>query len=375
MFRPQIQKTRVLFLIAVFNLSLVYISATSKEYIKKDGLNEKLKSTSIMSACYDDLLNIYPASADDMYDTGLVGIESSEITTIFDTDIKSMKKSKIACTHPNFAAFIVEKFQEIQLEEGDKVAISMTGSLPGANLAVISACQAMNLEPVIISSLGSSAWGANRNDMSWLDIESQLFINEKINYRSVAASIGGENDLGDNLSDRGIEIIEEVIAENDVEFVNKASLKENINRKIEIFKNNNQEFDYKAYVNIGGGAASIGYGDGKDSLKAGIIYPIEKNIIKYDGFSNSIAKYFLDKGIPFVNIKNINLLSKSVGLYPPDKSIEKDQGLLFYSVVDYNLFVIIIAIILSVFSIGGVGVYSHYEIKKRMREYDPDSIV
>jgi len=375
MFRPQIQKTRVLFLIAVFNLSLVYISATSKEYIKKDGLNEKLKSTSIMSACYDDLLNISPTSADDMYDTGLVGIESSDITTIFDTDIKSMKKSKIACTHPNFAAFIVEKFQEIQLEEGDKVAISMTGSLPGANLAVISACQAMNLEPVIISSLGSSAWGANRNDMSWLDIESQLFINEKINYRSVAASIGGENDLGDNLSDRGIEIIEEVIAENDVEFVNKASLKENINRKIEIFKNNNQEFDYKAYVNIGGGAASIGYGDGKDSLKAGIIYPIEKNIIKYDGFSNSIAKYFLDKGIPFVNIKNINLLSKSVGLYPPDKSIEKDQGLLFYSVVDYNLFVIIIAIILSVFSIGGVGVYSHYEIKKRMREYDPDSIV
>jgi len=375
MFRPQIQKTRVLFLIAVFNLSLVYISATSKEYIKKDGLNEKLKSTSIMSACYDALLDISPASTDDMYDTGLVGIESSDITTIFDTDIKSMKKSKIACTHPNFAAFIVEKFQEIQLEEGDKVAISMTGSLPGANLAVISACQAMDVEPIIISSLGSSAWGANRNDMSWLDIESQLFINEKINYRSVAASIGGENDLGDNLSDRGIEIIEEVIAENDVEFVNKASLKENINRKIEIFKNNNQEFDYKAYVNIGGGAASIGYGDGKDSLKAGIIYPIEKNIIKYDGFSNSIAKYFLDKGIPFVNIKNINLLSKSVGLYPPDKSIEKDQGLLFYSVVDYNLFVIIIAIILSVFSIGGVGVYSHYEIKKRMREYDPDSIV
>ena len=375
MFRPQIQKTRVLFLIAVFNLSLVYISATSKEYIKKDGLNEKLKSTSIMSACYDTLLDISNANTDDMYNTGLVGIESSDITTIFDTDIKSMKKSKIACTHPNFAAFIVEKFQEIQLEEGDKVAISMTGSLPGANLAVISACQAMNLEPVIISSLGSSAWGANRNDMSWLDIESQLFINEKINYRSVAASIGGENDLGDNLSDRGIEIIEEVIAGNDVEFVNKASLKENINRKIEIFKNYNQDFDYKAYVNIGGGAASIGYGDGKDSLKAGIIYPIEKNIIKYDGFSNSIAKYFLDKGIPFVNIKNINLLSKSVGLYPPDKSIEKNQGLLFYSVLDYNLFVIIIAIILSVFSIGGVGVYSHYEIKKRMREYDPDSIV
>ena len=251
----------------------------------------------------------------------------------------------------------------------------MTGSLPGANLAVISACEAMGLEPVIISSLGSSSWGANRTDLSWLEIESLLFNSKKINYKSVASSIGGENDLGDNLSDKGIEIIESVIAESDVEFVNEASLQDNIKKKIEIFKKNNKNFDYSAYVNIGGGSASVGYGDGKDSLKAGIIYPIEKNIIKYDGFNNSIAKYFLDKGVPFVNVKNINLLAKSVGLYPPDKSIEKNQGLLFYSIIDYNLFVIVVSIILSVLSIGGVGVYSHYEIKKRMREYDPDSIV
>ena len=375
MFRPQIQRTRVLFLIAIFNLTLVYFSATSKEYIKKDGLDEKLKSTSIMSNCFDTLLYVSSGNNEDIYNTGLVGVSSSDITTIFDTGEKSMKNSKISCTHPNFAAFIVEKFQEIQLNAGDKVAISMTGSLPGANLAVISACEAMGLEPVIISSLGSSSWGANRTDLSWLEIESLLFNSKKINYKSVASSIGGENDLGDNLSDKGIEIIESVIAESDVEFVNEASLQDNIKKKIEIFKKNNKNFDYSAYVNIGGGSASVGYGDGKDSLKAGIIYPIEKNIIKYDGFNNSIAKYFLDKGVPFVNVKNINLLAKSVGLYPPDKSIEKNQGLLFYSIIDYNLFVIIVSIILSVLSIGGVGVYSHYEIKKRMREYDPDSIV
>ena len=375
MFRPQIQRTRVLFLIAIFNLTLVYFSATSKEYIKKDGLDEKLKSTSIMSSCFDTLLDVSSGNNEDIYNTGLVGVSSSDITTIFDTGEKSMKNSKISCTHPNFAAFIVEKFQEIQLNAGDKVAISMTGSLPGANLAVISACEAMGLEPVIISSLGSSSWGANRTDLSWLEIESLLFNSKKINFKSVASSIGGENDLGDNLSDKGIEIIESVIAESDVEFVNEASLQDNIKKKIEIFKKNNKNFDYSAYVNIGGGSASVGYGDGKDSLKAGIIYPIEKNIIKYDGFNNSIAKYFLDKGVPFVNIKNINLLAKSVGLYPPDKSIEKNQGLLFYSIIDYNLFVIIVSIILSVLSIGGVGVYSHYEIKKRMREYDPDSIV
>ena len=102
---------------------------------------------------------------------------------------------------------------------------------------------------------------------------------------------------------------------------------------------------------------------------------LEKNKIDYEGFSTSIAKYFLDKGIPFINIKNINLLAKPVGLYPPDKSIEINQGPLFYLEKDYNLIIIIISILLSVLSIGSVGFYSHYEIKKRMKEYDPDSIV
>ena len=64
-----------------------------------------------------------------------------------------------------------------------------------------------------------------------------------------------------------------------------------------------------------------------------------------------------------------------MGLYPPDKSIEINQGPLFYLEKDYNLIIIIISILLSVLSIGSVGFYSHYEIKKRMKEYDPDSIV
>jgi len=375
MFRPQIQKTRILLLIASFNLILVYISATSKEYIDKDGLEEKIKSTSIMSDCFESLLEIADENENDLYNSGLIGIDSSDITTIFDTKAKSMKKSKVACTHPNFAAFIVEKFQEIRLEPGDKVAVSMTGSLPGANLSVIAACEAMGIHPVIVSSLGSSAWGANNNDFSWLDIESHLFENNKIHYKSLASSIGGENDTGDNLPDKGIEIIENIIASKNIEFINEQNLQENILRKLKVFKDNSKISNYKAYINIGGGSASIGYGDDKASLKVGIIHPIEKKTIMYDGFSNSMADYFLDKGVPFINIKNINLLAKPVGLYPPDRKIRINQGLLFYSETDYNLVVIIISILLSVSSIGGVGIYSHYEIKKRMKEYDPDSII
>mgnify|MGYP001219254672 FL=1 len=375
MFRPQIQKTHILLIIALFNLFLVYISATSKEYIKKDGLEEKLKATKIMSDCSKSLFEVAEENNNDLYKTGLVGKATSSITTIFDADNQSMKKSKIACTHPNFSALVVEKFQELDLKVGDYVAISMTGSLPGANLAVIAACEAMGIRPVIISSVGSSAWGANNIEFSWLDMELYLYEKNFINYKSIASSIGGKDDLGGQISEEGIEDIEKIIGSKNIELVNKENLQANVSKKISIFDSKNTISNYKAFINIGGGAASIGSGYGKNSLKAGIISPLEKNKIDYEGFSTSIAKYFLDKGVPFINIKNINLLAKPVGLYPPDKSIEINQGPLFYLEKDYNLIIIIISILLSVLSIGGVGFYSHYEIKKRMKEYDPDSIV
>ena len=50
----------------------------------------------------------------------------------------------------------------------------MTGSFPGANIAVLSACKAMDIYPVIISSVGASSWGANNINQSWIDIENKL---------------------------------------------------------------------------------------------------------------------------------------------------------------------------------------------------------
>ena len=374
MFRPQIQKTRVLFFIALFNLILVYISTNSYQYYPKEGLNKKIKATKIMSECINSIKNTKSKiHKEDLYNTGLLGVRSSPITTIFDDGSKNIKDSKIACTHPNFAALVVEMFQEIELKENDSIALSMTGSLPGANIAVLSACKAMNLNPTIISSIGSSAWGANEKDFTWLDIESLLNEKNIIEFKSIATSIGGTNDLGDNLSDNGIEIIENVISSKNLEFINDKNLSKNIERKISVFNNNIE--NYKAYINVGGGAASLGYGEGKDSMKVGVIYPIEKEDISFSGFENSIAKYFLDNDITLINIKSINLLAGNVGLYPPSKDIALNEGALFYTKGKYNLLTIIVSIFLSVLSVSSVGIYSHIQIKKRMREYEPDSVI
>ena len=89
----------------------------------------------------------------------------------------------------------------------------------------------MNITPMIMSSAGSSAWGANRVDLSWPIIESYLFDNNFLKNRSIVYSMGGDNDNGDNLSDKGIEILESSIP-NNVNFINEFSLIDNISKKI-----------------------------------------------------------------------------------------------------------------------------------------------
>ncbi len=62
------------------------------------------------------------------------------------------------------------------LSPGDTIAISMTGSMPGANIAVLMACESMGLNYVTISSLGASSWGATDMDLSWPKMEKYFTI-------------------------------------------------------------------------------------------------------------------------------------------------------------------------------------------------------
>ena len=379
MFRPQIQKTKTLFFIACLSMLSVFVVSKSQSSIAKDGLDDKKKATKIMQKYIQSLklMKNFIVNKNDIYNTGLIGVESSSITTVFNENDKNFLNSKLACTHPNFSALMVHFLNEAEVNSGDTIAVSMTGSLPGANLSLLAACEALNIYPVILSSVGSSSWGANRENMTWLDIEAHLFKNQIINHRSLAVSIGGENDLGENLSDDGIEIIEENIISNNAKLINENSLKENIDYKMDIYNSKLDINNYRAFVNIGGGASSIGYGTGKDSMKVGVAFPIELDDIVNDNkyFSNSLAYNFMDQDVAFINIKNINLLAKDWGLYPPSTSIGINRGQLFYEIEKYNLKTIVLALIINLGIIAAIGIYSHKQIKRRMRNEEFDSVL
>ena len=393
MFRPQIQKTKILVLIAFINVLLVVYISRSTTYNKYDNVDLRYNAVELMSNSVKSIKKMenVEISKEDYYKTGLIGLKKSNITTIFEEqDIDNILKSKIITTHPNFAAFMVLLFEEIGLQNGDSIAVSMTGSLPGANIAMLSACNSMGLKPIIFSSIGSSSWGANKEDLTWAHIEDHLYENELINFESIAISIGGENDLGDNISDEGIEIIESIIQEtienNKKIFINEEYLEESIEEKIKLLGDIDK---YKAFINIGGGASSLGQGIDKKFLKGGIISPLLKDEIQeiyydtekgdkyHNKFRESIAYSFLDNDIPFVNIKNIGLLVSEYGMaYLKDRDLNKiNKGLLFYEIEKFNTKSIWFALITSILVSLTVGIYSHLQIKERMKEDEIDSIL
>ena len=62
----------------------------------------------------------------------------------------------------------------LELDSSSKIAVSYTGSYPGANIAVLSALEAMKIKASIISSCGSSEWGATYPEMTWMEMENYL---------------------------------------------------------------------------------------------------------------------------------------------------------------------------------------------------------
>ena len=141
--------------------------------------------------------------------SGIIGLETSSMTTK-----PGFIKSKQSTTNPNFAALIIELFNDVGILDGDTIAVSFTGSFPGANIALLSACKIKNVYPVIVSSIGSSSYGANTLSMTWLDIEE--YLNEKgiFDYQSLAVSLGGDNDKAEELSTQSVVLMENRILRN-----------------------------------------------------------------------------------------------------------------------------------------------------------------
>jgi len=89
-------------------------------------------------------------------------------------------EAKRTSTNPAFAALLVKYFKEANLKKGDVIAIGASGSFPTLIVAVLSAARVLELEPLIIYSVGSSEYGANLPEFTFVEMLDSL--NKKMSY-------------------------------------------------------------------------------------------------------------------------------------------------------------------------------------------------
>ena len=264
---------------------------------------------------------------------GIIGPQFTLITTD-----RGSQAAKVIGGHPNFAAAVAQMMLEAGARPGDLAAVGVTGSLPGLNLAVLSACQALEVEPIIITSVGSSMFGATDPELTWLDMETLLVSRGLWPYRSIAASLGGGGDVGRGLSPAGRQLLGDAIQRNGVRALDPPNLLEAVRQRVAIYDSIAavRGKPIRIYVNVGGGLASLGGAQNARLVPAGLTRRLASRNYPNRGVLNVLA----ERRIPVLHLLEVEQLARSLGIVESSgATVRAGKGLLFIK-YRYNLWIV-----------------------------------
>ena len=245
----------------LFFLSLIFLVLVKVIPLKKaDSLKREMRQASEYMAEAEAVLVTCRAakgfSPDERFDingTGLIGVEFSSITT----SIGNLA-AKRTTTNPNMAGLIVMLLHRAGVRRGDNIAVGASSSFPALIIAVLAAAKTMHLKPLIICSLGASQWGANDPDFIWLDMWDCIVLNHVFDFKMRAVSLGGDKDMGEDMSLEGQAILREAIRKSGIFFVQEPNLSNNVSLKMRIYEEAAAETEIRAFINIGGSFTNMG---------------------------------------------------------------------------------------------------------------------
>ncbi|MBE3125961.1 MAG: poly-gamma-glutamate system protein [Acidobacteria bacterium] len=253
--------------------------------------------------------------------TGLIGLETSAITTS-----AGRLEAKRTTTNPNFAALVVSLFHEAGARRGDAVAVGASSSFPALIVATLSAAEVMGLEPLVISSLGASEFGANIPGFNWADMEDCLRAVGVLAISPLARAIGGEEDVGRDMSLEGWALLESMIRESGVFFLEESDLERNVASRMKLYREGAGTRPIKAFVNIGGSWANIGTNSEVLKLRPGLA----SGVFVPPPAERGVLQAMAAEKIPVIHLLNIKGLCERYGLpWDPRPLPRPGEGPLF----------------------------------------------
>ena len=299
-------KLSVIILLVIAIILFIWVH-NSRIWVEQKAYDKKMEAAELTQAAIETIRDFRMEqgySFDELNDpnkTGLIGDKYSLITTD-----RGDLTAKLTTLNPNMAAIIVELFEKAKLKAGDVIAVNVTGSMPALNIAVLSAAKVLDLDVIMISSVGASMFGATDPYFTWLDIEALLIEKGIIPYKSIAASLGGGRDLGRGLSKAGRDLIIDAVERNSVILIQEKSLEKNIEKKMELF----EEGKIDLYINVGGGLSSLG-----DAINGRLLPPgLHKHVLTRNIPKKGTMFLFAEQGVPVIHLLDIRKLAEDYNL-------------------------------------------------------------
>ncbi len=220
---------------------------------------QMLRASSLMQTAIETIghcqkeMGVVVNPDEDINQTGLIGLETSSITTSLGN-----LAAKRTTANPNFAGLVVRLLYGAGIRSGDPVAIGASSSFPALIVATLCAVEALGGRSLLICSLGASQWGANRPDFSWLEIQECLRLSGTVGTEPIVVSLGGEGDVGKDMSPAGRAYLTRKAEEAGVPFLADPNLETNVRKRLSLYQAAAGRMAIKAFVNIGGGYANMG---------------------------------------------------------------------------------------------------------------------
>jgi len=261
--------------------------------------------------------------------------------TLQTTTLGSLEAKEIS-TNPDFAALMVHLLHQAGCKKGDKAGLILSGSFPALGVSALAALQVMEMDVVMMSSLGASSYGANQPGATWIDMETWL-VHHGMPYRSALVSAGAENDKGEGMPKEGLELIRRAAENNQRALYVPHDLLESIHYKTRFL----EKEGIGVLINIGGNQAALGGCAHASSLPNGL----HKNLKLCRHSDRGIIQEINALSIPVIHLLHIREMASDYGMdLTPQQQYAKSHYL--YQKQEVNRGILTLALCLGLLATG-----------------------
>lgn len=248
----------------------------------------------------------------------IIGDEFTEITTTVG-DIAA----KRTASHDKSAALMVSILYKNGVRPGDTVAAQMTGSFLGYDLALLSACEEMNVKLAYMVSFGSSMYGANQTKLTFPDMLIKLIDDGVVTNEPLAISIGGDFDIGEEMEPIVRDEVKERLMKSKYDFIYERDFSKNVDYRMKLY----DKYDFDFFIAVGGNVTSLGMGE--------------------KGDKKGLLQIYKEKGKKTMQMINIKKLVYDYGMDFDTPTLSETKDSIYYE-KKYNVLVAIVGIIISI---------------------------